>query len=49
MALTFDDFCTVGALAAAHPDLIRAQSAEGHASCDHTVHHDNHLDRRRHR
>ena len=39
-------FCTVGTLAAAHPDLIRAQAAQGHASCDHTVHHDNHLDRR---
>ncbi len=39
-------FCTVGALAAAHPDLNRAQVDQGHASCGHTMTHDSHLDRR---
>lgn len=39
-------FCTVGTMATAHPELVRAEAAEGHAACDHTVHHDEHLDRR---
>jgi len=39
-------FCTVGTMAAVHPELVRAEASEGHAACDHTVHHDGHLDRR---
>ena len=39
-------FCTVGIQAASHPDLVRAEASQGHAACDHTVHHDEHLDRR---
>lgn len=39
-------FCSVGTMAAAHPDLVRAEAAQGHAACNHTVRHDGHLDRR---
>ncbi|MDP8976884.1 MAG: polysaccharide deacetylase family protein [Actinomycetota bacterium] len=39
-------FCTVGTSSAAHPDLVRAEAAQGHAACNHTAHHDGHLDRR---
>jgi peptidoglycan/xylan/chitin deacetylase (PgdA/CDA1 family) len=39
-------FCMVGVRAAAHPDLVRAIAADGHTLCYHTVHHDEHLDRR---
>ncbi len=33
-------FCLVGTNAAAHPDLVRRIADEGHALCDHTMHHD---------
>lgn len=39
-------FCTVETMTAVHPELVRAEADQGHAACDHTVHHDDHLDRR---
>jgi peptidoglycan/xylan/chitin deacetylase (PgdA/CDA1 family) len=36
-------FCIVGTNAKAHPELVRAIAAAGHALCDHTMHHDAHL------
>jgi peptidoglycan/xylan/chitin deacetylase (PgdA/CDA1 family) len=39
-------FCMVGLHAAAHPDLVRRAVREGHALCDHTWTHDEHLERR---
>jgi peptidoglycan-N-acetylglucosamine deacetylase len=39
-------FCMVGLHAAAHPDLVRRVVAEGHALCDHTWTHDEHLPER---
>jgi peptidoglycan/xylan/chitin deacetylase (PgdA/CDA1 family) len=36
-------FCLVGANARANPDLVRRIADEGHALCDHTMHHDEQL------
>jgi peptidoglycan/xylan/chitin deacetylase (PgdA/CDA1 family) len=36
-------FCLIGRQAAAHPELVRAIAAGGHALCDHTWDHDEHL------
>jgi peptidoglycan/xylan/chitin deacetylase (PgdA/CDA1 family) len=37
-------FCDVGRLAWAHPELVRAEVAQGETVCDHTVDHDTTLD-----
>jgi peptidoglycan/xylan/chitin deacetylase (PgdA/CDA1 family) len=39
-------FCMIGPQAAAHPDLVKAVVADGHRLCDHTVDHDESMDRR---
>jgi peptidoglycan-N-acetylglucosamine deacetylase len=39
-------FCMVGLHAVAHPDLVRRVVREGHALCDHTWTHDEHLPQR---
>lgn len=36
-------FCLIGIRAQAHPDLVRAIVAGGHALCDHTMHHNEKL------
>jgi peptidoglycan-N-acetylglucosamine deacetylase len=41
-------FCDVGRWAWAHPDLVRAEVAQGDTVCDHTVDHDASLDRASH-
>lgn len=41
-------FCLVGASAARHPELAAAEVAQGNTVCDHTAHHDEHLDRAPH-
>jgi peptidoglycan/xylan/chitin deacetylase (PgdA/CDA1 family) len=41
-------FCDVGRWAWAHPDLVRAEVAQGDTVCDHTVDHDVSLDRAPH-
>lgn len=41
-------FCDVGRWASAHPDLVRAEVAQGETVCDHTVDHDTTLDRATH-
>ncbi|WP_333769961.1 polysaccharide deacetylase family protein [Streptomyces sp. IBSBF 2435] len=37
-------FCMIGPQAQANPALVRRVVAEGHRLCDHTVHHDEHMD-----
>jgi len=39
-------FCVVGVHVTAYPDLVRRIAREGHALCDHTWTHDQHLPRR---
>ncbi|MEE1752109.1 polysaccharide deacetylase family protein [Streptomyces sp. SP18CS02] len=39
-------FCMVGTQAQAHPDLVKAVVAAGHALCDHSVSHDTTMDKK---
>ncbi|WP_329126728.1 polysaccharide deacetylase family protein [Streptomyces sp. NBC_01465] len=39
-------FCMIGPQAKAHPDLVKQVVAEGHRLCDHTVHHDESMDKK---
>jgi peptidoglycan/xylan/chitin deacetylase (PgdA/CDA1 family) len=36
-------FCLIGVNVQAHPELVKKIVADGHALCDHTMHHDEHL------
>jgi peptidoglycan/xylan/chitin deacetylase (PgdA/CDA1 family) len=38
-------FCVVGAVGKKHPELVQAERDAGHAMCDHTQNHAEHLDR----
>ncbi|MEV0095033.1 polysaccharide deacetylase family protein [Streptomyces sp. NPDC050738] len=39
-------FCMIGPQAEAHPDLVKQVVADGHRLCDHTVHHDETMDKK---
>ena len=41
-------FCTIGLWVTKWPELVRAELAQGHTLCDHTVHHVLHLDHKAH-
>jgi peptidoglycan/xylan/chitin deacetylase (PgdA/CDA1 family) len=41
-------FCSIGLWAQRRPDIVRAERDQGHAICDHTMHHVEHLDTKSH-